>query len=147
MKFGARKPSLKRSFKARTTSRLKRKIKAAFIPGYGKKGAGWIKNPKKAAYNKTSFNLFPLLFGTGKSSKKDSRYELEERAKDMSVHLDTEEWELLSYEEKNRRLFIKQKQLLDVLLTRHAISKYQYDEWLKYLSARAKEKALESISI
>lgn len=25
---------------------------SAVIPGYGKKGMGWIKNPKKAAYNK-----------------------------------------------------------------------------------------------
>ena len=60
----------------------------------------------------------------------------------MSVHPDNGEWESLSYEEKNRRLFIKQKQLLDAFLTRHAIYKYQYDEGLKYLSARAKEKAL-----
>lgn len=47
MKFGFRTPSLKRSLKARTTGRAKRAIKKALIPGYGKKGAGWIKNPKK----------------------------------------------------------------------------------------------------
>jgi hypothetical protein len=62
MKFGLRKPSLKRSFKARTTGKLKRKIKKMLIPGYGKKGTGWLKNPKKALYNKiynkTSFKLF-----------------------------------------------------------------------------------------
>ena len=52
MKFGVRKPSLKRSFKARTTGRAKRAIKKALIPGYGKKGMGWIRNPKRAAYNK-----------------------------------------------------------------------------------------------
>ena len=51
MKFGFRKPSLKRSLKAKTTGRAKRRVKKA-IPGYGKKGSGWIKNPKKAAYNK-----------------------------------------------------------------------------------------------
>lgn len=65
MKFGIRKPSLKRSIKARTTGRAKRAIKKAVIPGYGKKGAGWIKNPKKAAYNKvyrkTSFSIFDLF--------------------------------------------------------------------------------------
>ena len=49
MKFGIRKPSLKRSIKARTTGRAKRAVKKAIIPGYGKKGTGWIKNPKKAA--------------------------------------------------------------------------------------------------
>lgn len=52
MKFGIRTPSLKRSLKARTTGKAKRSVKKALIPGYGKKGMGWIKNPKKAAYNK-----------------------------------------------------------------------------------------------
>ncbi len=65
MKFGLRTPSFKKSFKARTTGRAKRAIKKALIPGYGKKGMGWIKNPKKAAYNKiyrkTSFSLWDLF--------------------------------------------------------------------------------------
>lgn len=52
MKIGVRKPSIKKSFKARRTGRAKRAVKQAVIPGYGKKGSGWIKNPKKAAYNK-----------------------------------------------------------------------------------------------
>ncbi len=38
-----RKPSLKVSFKARTTGRAKRAVKRAIIPGYGKKGTGFIK--------------------------------------------------------------------------------------------------------
>lgn len=49
MKFGIRTPSLKKSISARTTGRAKRSIKKALIPGYGKKGRGWITNPKKAA--------------------------------------------------------------------------------------------------
>lgn len=61
MKFGFRKPSIKRSIKARTTGKLKRKMKSSIDPTYGKKGMGWVKNPKKAAYNKvykkTSFGL------------------------------------------------------------------------------------------
>lgn len=65
MKFGMRTPSLKKSIKARTTGKEKRAVKKALIPGYGKKGMGWIKNPKKAAYNKayhrTSFSLFDLF--------------------------------------------------------------------------------------
>lgn len=60
-----RKPSIKRSISARTTGRAKRAIKKALIPGYGKKGMGWITNPKKAAYNKvyrkTSFSIFDLF--------------------------------------------------------------------------------------
>lgn len=65
MKFGMRTPSLKRSIKARTTGKLKRQVKSAIIPGYGKKGMGWIKDPKKAiynkVYNKTSFGLWDLF--------------------------------------------------------------------------------------
>ncbi len=65
MKFGMRKPSITKSLKARTTTKYKRKVKKALIPGYGKKGMGWIKNPKKAAYNKvykkTSFLLWDLF--------------------------------------------------------------------------------------
>ena len=65
MKFGLRTPSLKRSLKARTTGRAKRAVKKALIPGYGKKGMGWIKNPKQAAYNKvynkTSFGIGDLF--------------------------------------------------------------------------------------
>lgn len=65
MKFGMRTPSFKKSIKARTTGRAKRTVKKAVIPGYGKKSVGWIKNPKKAAYNKvykkTSFSIFDLF--------------------------------------------------------------------------------------
>lgn len=46
-----RKPSLKASFKARTTGRAKRAVKRAIIPGYGKKDTGFIKNPKRSMYN------------------------------------------------------------------------------------------------
>lgn len=52
MKIGVRKPSLSKSLKARTTSKLKRHVKRAVIPTYGRKGTGIIKNPKRAIYNK-----------------------------------------------------------------------------------------------
>lgn len=65
MKMGMRKPSLKKSFKARTTGKAKRALKKAIIPGYGQKGRGWITNPKKAAYNKvyrkTTFSIFDIF--------------------------------------------------------------------------------------
>lgn len=51
VKIGVRKPNLKSSLKARTTGKAKRAVKRALIPGYGKKGMGWVKNPRKAAYN------------------------------------------------------------------------------------------------
>ncbi|HZK23252.1 MAG: hypothetical protein QM289_05515 [Bacillota bacterium] len=65
MKIGMRKPSIKRSIKARTTGRATRALKSAVNPTYGKKGVGLITNPKKAiynkAYNKTSFGLLGAL--------------------------------------------------------------------------------------
>ena len=52
MKIGYRSPSLSKSLKARTTGRLKRQMKKAVNPLYGKKGMGLINNPQKAIYNK-----------------------------------------------------------------------------------------------
>ncbi len=52
MKIGFRMPSLKKSIKARTTGKIKRSVKRAVNPLYGKKGVGLITNPKKAIYNK-----------------------------------------------------------------------------------------------
>ncbi len=64
MKFGMRKPSFNKSFKARTTGKAKRTLKRAIIPGYGKKGMG-ILHPKKALYNKvykkTTFSIFDIF--------------------------------------------------------------------------------------
>lgn len=65
MKFGMRKPSFKKSFKARTTGKIKRKAKKAINPLYGKKGVGFAKNPKKSVknkmYHKTTFSIFDLF--------------------------------------------------------------------------------------
>ena len=65
MKFGMRKPSLKRSFKAMTTGRVKRAVKRSVNPLYGKKGMGFVKNPsrsvKNAVYHRTSFGWRDLL--------------------------------------------------------------------------------------
>ena len=52
MKFGIRTPNLKKSIKAQTAGRLKRTVKKSINPLYGKKGMGFINNPKKAIYNK-----------------------------------------------------------------------------------------------
>lgn len=77
MKIGIRTPSLKKSLKARTTSKWKRQAKRALIPGYGQKGVGWIKNPKKALYNKvyhkTTFGLSDLLKPSKKRKKKATK--------------------------------------------------------------------------
>ncbi len=48
MKIGLRKPSLKKTIKARTTGATKRKVKSTINPLYGKSGVGLIKDPKKS---------------------------------------------------------------------------------------------------
>lgn len=65
MKIGLRTPSFKKSFRARTTGKIKRSIKSSINPLYGKKGMGFIKSPKKAVYNKVykkiTFSIFDII--------------------------------------------------------------------------------------
>lgn len=65
MKIGMRKPSVKKRFRARTTGKIKRKVKKALIPGYGKKGVGFIKSPTKSIknkiYKKTTFSFWDIF--------------------------------------------------------------------------------------
>lgn len=70
MKIGYRSPSLSKSLKARTTGKLKRQMKKAVNPLYGKKGMGLINNPQKAIYNKV-YNKVTIdpLKGVKKVSK------------------------------------------------------------------------------
>jgi hypothetical protein len=62
MKLGMRKPSLNKRIAARTS------IKRQIIHRYGLKmprGYGWLRNPRKYAYNKiynrTTFDIFKLI--------------------------------------------------------------------------------------
>jgi hypothetical protein len=62
MKFGPRKPSIKKRISARTS------LKRQAVHRLGLKmprGYGWLRNPKKYAYNKvynkTSFDIFKIL--------------------------------------------------------------------------------------
>ncbi|ULG71628.1 hypothetical protein [Macrococcus brunensis] len=65
MKIGMRKPSIKKSIKARTTGKAKRVVKSSVNPLYGKKGVGFLKNPEKTIknklYKKTSFSLWDIF--------------------------------------------------------------------------------------
>lgn len=65
MKFGIRKPNIKKSIKSRTVSKVKRQAKKTVNPLYGKKGIGFVKNPKTSvknkAYKKTTFGLLDIL--------------------------------------------------------------------------------------
>lgn len=48
----------------------------------------------------------------------------------MNVSNENTEWSSLSYEEKNKTLFLRQKETLRMFLERGAISKAQYDKSL-----------------
>ncbi|TIW69328.1 MAG: hypothetical protein E5V60_01155 [Mesorhizobium sp.] len=62
MKFGMRRPSLRRGFAARTSPKRIIKTKLGLrVP----RGWGWLTSPKKAAYNRvynrTTFSFWGLL--------------------------------------------------------------------------------------
>lgn len=82
MKFGFRKPNLKKSIKARTTGKIKRRMKKALNPFYGKKGMGYIKNPRKAIYNKiyNKTTIDPL-----KSFKKNTNQKFTSNKREISI--------------------------------------------------------------
>lgn len=48
----------------------------------------------------------------------------------------TAAWNRLTYEEKNRELFERQKKLLDLFLDKHAISRQQHDKSLRDLTEK-----------
>ena len=65
MKVGYRNPNIKKSISSKTTGKIERSAKKVVTPGYGKKGVGYINDPKKAiynnVYNKTTKNVFDEL--------------------------------------------------------------------------------------
>jgi hypothetical protein len=79
MKVGIRKPSLKKSLKARTTGKLKRAAKRTINPLYGKNGTGLATDPKKAiynkVYNKTTIGISDIKLSTTNTKKSSINYE------------------------------------------------------------------------
>ena len=52
------------------------------------------------------------------------------------------EWDRLSYDGKNQRLFLEQKKTLELFLERGAISREQFDQSLRDLTAKMQIKGL-----
>ena len=48
----------------------------------------------------------------------------------MDIDMETTDWSALSYEEKNRYLFRREKDLLDMFLEKGAITQAQHDKSL-----------------
>ena len=59
----------------------------------------------------------------------------------MDVNIENKEWASLTYEEKNRLLFLRQKKTLDMFLEREAISQVQHDKSLHDLIEKMGMKA------
>jgi hypothetical protein len=69
MKFGFRKFSLKKRISARTSwKRYARHSLGLKAP----RGWGWLTNPKKAAYNRTTIDPLKLLLGGGRRRRSSS---------------------------------------------------------------------------
>ena len=51
----------------------------------------------------------------------------------MDVNIENTDWSSISYEEKNRLLFLRQKKMLDMFLERGAITLTQHDKSLNDL--------------
>lgn len=96
MKIGFRKPSLKKSFKAITTGKAKRKLKKALIPGYGKKGVEVIKNPKRTiynkVYNKTTVGTKELLKNKKARKKKETSVSNINNSKESNIIINIIIW-------------------------------------------------------
>lgn len=57
----------------------------------------------------------------------------------VDIEFEKREWESLTYKEKNRLLFFRQKKLLDLFLDRNAISKIQYEKSLHEITEKMKQ--------
>jgi len=54
----------------------------------------------------------------------------------MDVNIENSAWDKLTYAEKNKQLFLKQKQTLEMFLERGAISQAQHDKSLHDLKEK-----------
>lgn len=65
VRFGIRRPRPLSSLRARTTGRVERSIKRALVPGYGRPGTGWVRDPRRAArstvHRRTTIGVGDLL--------------------------------------------------------------------------------------
>lgn len=87
MKYGFRKPSIKKSIAARTTGKAKRNLKKAICPSYGTKGMG-VFHPIRSSYNKlykqTTFGINDISL----TNKNRYRYNAKGQAKEYKNSLE-----------------------------------------------------------
>ena len=95
MKFGFRKFSLNKSIKARTTGRMTRILKKAVNPFYGKKGVGFIKNPKRAInnflYKRTTIGVSDIARAASK--KTSTKHSKKSQNVELNIHVQDAEYQ------------------------------------------------------
>ena len=63
MKYGMRTPNVNKRISARTTGKVTRAMNKVVNPLYGKKGMGFVNDPGKAVYNKTTTSVDNIING------------------------------------------------------------------------------------
>ena len=83
MKIRVRKPSISRSFKARTTGKITRSLKSSVNPLYGKKGMGYINDPKRAVknaiYSRTTTSVYSSASRPRTNARSKNSYDAHRR--------------------------------------------------------------------
>jgi hypothetical protein len=74
------------------------------------------------------------------STRCDILFSVVEKEEPMDYTHDDQNWNRLTYKEKNHQLFLKQKAVLDKFMERGAISKAQHDKSLHDLTEKMGEK-------
>ncbi len=59
----------------------------------------------------------------------------------MDVTIENPTWDAMSFQEKNRQLFLQQKNMLDMFFEKGAISREQHDLNVRFLTVRMRETA------
>ena len=94
MKVGIRKPSIRKSISARTKGYATRSMKRAINPTYGHKGAGWVRDPQRALYNKvyskTTMSATTTVRSKSTKSYSASSVDSNTSYKSIPVHIDTQ---------------------------------------------------------
>lgn len=145
MKIGIRTPSINKRIKARTTGKAKRALKRSVNPLYGKKGMGWVNNPKKAmynkVYNKTSVSVDDSLMFLG-GVKKSKQVKMSRKLKKQVNRLDRmirtfpkpSNWNKRKFDRHYDRMLVEYNKATDTALKQKNLEVYKTLIDLSYLN-------------
>ena len=109
------------------TARLTKNPEYDTIPGTAGQKPGNADPPQKSLMKEPTHRALSISLQQGKEQMTDI---------DFTVSSDMQIWDNLTYTEKNRVLYERQKALLDLFLEKNAISQAQHDKSLHDLSVK-----------